>query len=71
MIDGDVDLVSTEFIGEASAVIEGSIALGGETGADVLQEVREQGIIGGVEGVEAEAGFDVQEGREHLLVRWL
>ena len=57
-IDDDGELIGSEFIAEAGSVIEDAIASGEETSADEIQDVREEDIIGGIELVEAESGFE-------------
>ena len=64
-IHEDVDLVGAKLAGHACAVIERSIALGGEAGADVPEEVRQHGVVGGIEYFESEAGFDGDELGQH------
>jgi hypothetical protein len=68
VVGDDDDLVGAEFIGQAGAVVEEAVAFGGEAGADVLEEVGENGVLGGVEGFEAEAGFEIWEGGEHKVL---
>jgi len=71
MIDEDVELVRTELVSEAGSVIEDAIALGGEAGAYVFNEAGQERVVGGVEEIETEAGFDGGELSEHLLVKRL
>ena len=58
-------LIWSKLLGEARPVIEDAIALGGEAGADVLEEVDQQSVVGGVEQFDAEAGFEGGELGEH------
>jgi len=62
MIDENVAFVGPELVGEAGTVVEDAIALGREPGADVFKEAGQEQVVGGVEEIEAETGFDGWEG---------
>jgi hypothetical protein len=66
---GDDDyFVVAEFVGEAGGVVEDAVAFGGEMCSDVLEAVGEDGVLGGIEGFETEAGFEIWEGGEHEVI---
>ena len=57
MIDDDVDLVGSEFVSEARAVIEDTVAFSGESGADVLEDTGNDDVVCCIEQIKAEPGF--------------
>jgi len=50
MIHDDVHLVGPELVSQTRAIVEDSIALGSEAGADAFEEARQKLVIGRVRG---------------------